>query len=290
MEPEGVTMASDLSAAVREPWAVYVDSQVSTNYEPSVFLVTMASSLSATIYEVTISRYPWAWCNCQPSTTYEPWGVRFLLLLVVMHPYRWSLKVWLSAAVRVCCWWWWCIRTDGAWRWQWPATYQQPSVRCGALNYCKLYHYADGAVPMDQQPSMSREVSGSWRCDYQQPSMRWLSAAVREPVIWYVSFPHGEPSMWIVRYLRTMSRPCLLLVVVMHPYRWSRTDGAWRCDYQPPSMSREVSMWIVRYLRTMSRPCLLLVVMHPYRWSRTNGQQLISYHLWGDYQQPSVFL
>ena len=39
---------------------------------------------------------------------------------------------------------------------------------------------------MDQQPSMSREVS-----------------------------------MWIVRYLRTMSRPCLLLVVVMHPYRWS---------------------------------------------------------------------
>jgi hypothetical protein len=65
-------------------------------------------------------------------------------------------------------------------------TYQQPSVRCGALNYCKLYHYADGAVPMDQQPSMSREVS-----------------------------------MWIVRYLRTMSRPCLLLVMVMHPYRWS---------------------------------------------------------------------
>ena len=39
---------------------------------------------------------------------------------------------------------------------------------------------------MDQQPSMSREVS-----------------------------------MWIVRYLRTMSRPCLLLVMVMHPYRWS---------------------------------------------------------------------
>ena len=29
-----------------------------------------------------------------------------------------------------------------------------------------------------------------------------------------------EVSMWIVRYLRTMSRPCLLLVV-MHPYRWS---------------------------------------------------------------------
>ena len=84
MEPEGVTMASSLSAAV------YVDSQVSTNYEPSVrcgavnycklyhyadgavsmdqppsmsrepsvFLVSMASSLSATIYEVTISRYP----------------------------------------------------------------------------------------------------------------------------------------------------------------------------------------------------------------------------------------
>ena len=68
-------------------------------------------------------------------------------------------------------------------------TYQQPSVRCGALNYCKLYHYADGAVPMDQQPSMSREVS-----------------------------------MWIVRYLRTMSREVsvfLLLVMVMHPYRWS---------------------------------------------------------------------
>ena len=38
-------------------------------------------------------------------------------------------------------------------------TYQQPSVRCGALNYCKLYHYADGAVPMDQQPSVSREPS-----------------------------------------------------------------------------------------------------------------------------------
>ena len=52
MEPEGVTMASSISAAV------YVDSQVSTNYEPSVFLVPMASSLSATIYEVTISRYP----------------------------------------------------------------------------------------------------------------------------------------------------------------------------------------------------------------------------------------
>ena len=43
---------------------------------------------------------------------------------------------------------------------------------------------------MDQQPSVSREVS-----------------------------------VWIVRYLRTMSRPCLLLVVVMHPYRWSRTNG-----------------------------------------------------------------
>ena len=38
-------------------------------------------------------------------------------------------------------------------------TYQLPSMRCGALNHCKLYHYADGAVPMDQQPSMSREVS-----------------------------------------------------------------------------------------------------------------------------------
>ena len=40
-------------------------------------------------------------------------------------------------------------------------TYQQPSVRCGALNYCKLYLYADGAVSMDQQPSMSREPSVS---------------------------------------------------------------------------------------------------------------------------------
>ena len=28
-------------------------------------------------------------------------------------------------------------------------------MRCGALNYCKLYHYADGAVSMDQQPSVS---------------------------------------------------------------------------------------------------------------------------------------
>jgi hypothetical protein len=59
---------------------------------------------------------------------------------------------------------------------QWPAAYQQPSVRCGALNYCKLYHYADGAVPMDQQPSMSREVSVflvSMASD--------LSAAVYEP-------------------------------------------------------------------------------------------------------------
>ena len=36
MEPEGVTMASSISAAVREP---------------SVFLVSMASDLSATIYE-----------------------------------------------------------------------------------------------------------------------------------------------------------------------------------------------------------------------------------------------
>ena len=44
---------------------------------------------------------------------------------------------------------------------QWPAAYQQPSVRCGALNYCKLYLYADGAVSMDQQPSMSREPSVS---------------------------------------------------------------------------------------------------------------------------------
>ena len=55
-------------------------------------------------------------------------------------------------------------------------TYQQPSVRCGALNYCKLYHYTDGAVPMDQQPSMSREVSVflvSMASD--------LSAAVYEP-------------------------------------------------------------------------------------------------------------
>ena len=56
-------MASSLSAAVR------VDSQVSTNYEPSVSVagdgdasvpmepegVTMASSISAAVYEVTIS-------------------------------------------------------------------------------------------------------------------------------------------------------------------------------------------------------------------------------------------
>ena len=80
-------------------------------------------------------------------------------------------------------------------------TYQQPSVRCGAFNYCKLYHYADGAVPMDQQPSMSREVS-----------------------------------MWIVRYLRTMSREVSVFVagggdasVPMEPYQWPAA-------YQPPSM------------------------------------------------------
>ena len=59
---------------------------------------------------------------------------------------------------------------------------------------------------MDQQPSVSREVSGSW---YQWP------AAYQPPSM------SREVSMWIVRYLRTMSRPCLLLVVVMHPYRWS---------------------------------------------------------------------
>ena len=48
-----------------------MDSQVSTNYEPSVSVaggdasvsmepegVTMASSISAAVYEVTISRYP----------------------------------------------------------------------------------------------------------------------------------------------------------------------------------------------------------------------------------------
>ena len=68
---------------------------------------------------------------------------------------------------------------------------------------------------MDQQPSMSREVSGSWYqwpAAYQQPSMSRLSADIREPGV-------------TVSHLRLMSRPCLLLVV-MHPYRWSRTDGA----------------------------------------------------------------
>ena len=47
-------MASSISAAV------YVDSQVSTNYEPSVFLVPMASSLSAAVY-----------VDSQVSTTYQ---------------------------------------------------------------------------------------------------------------------------------------------------------------------------------------------------------------------------
>ena len=41
-----VSMASSISAAV------YVDSHVSTNYEPSVFLVSMASDLSAAVREV----------------------------------------------------------------------------------------------------------------------------------------------------------------------------------------------------------------------------------------------
>ena len=35
-----------------------MDQQPSVNYEPSVFLVSMASDLSATIYEVTISSRP----------------------------------------------------------------------------------------------------------------------------------------------------------------------------------------------------------------------------------------
>ena len=59
MEPEGVTMASSISAAV------YVDSQVSMSREPSVFLkVTMASSISATIYVSRLSaavREPVIW-------------------------------------------------------------------------------------------------------------------------------------------------------------------------------------------------------------------------------------
>ena len=66
---------------------------------------------------------------------------------------------------------------------------------------------------MDQQPSMSREpsVSVAGGGDASVPMepegvtmassisaavyVSRLSAAVRVPVIWYVSFPHGEPSV-----------------------------------------------------------------------------------------------
>ena len=74
---------------------------------------------------------------------------------------------------------------------------------------------------MDQQPSVSREVSVflvSMASDLSATIyVSRLSAAVREPVIWYVSFPHGEPSV-----------RCPVPVagggdasVSMEPYRWS---------------------------------------------------------------------
>ena len=54
---------------------------------------------------------------------------------------------------------------------------------------------------MDQQPSMSREPS--------------VSVA-----------GGGDASVSMEPEGVTISsRPCLLLVVVMHPYRWSRTNG-----------------------------------------------------------------
>ena len=66
-----------------------------------------------------------------------------------------------------------------------------------------------------------------------------ISAAVRVPVIWYVSFPHGEPSV-----------RCPVPVagdgdasVPMEPYQW-------------PAAYQQPSVWIVRYLRLISsRPC-----------------------------------
>ena len=63
-------------------------------------------------------------------------------------------------------------------------TYQQPSVRCGALNYCKLYHYTDGAVPMDQQPSVSVAGGGDASVPMEPEGVTMassLSAAIYEP-------------------------------------------------------------------------------------------------------------
>ena len=59
---------------------------------------------------------------------------------------------------------------------------------------------------MDQQPSMSREPSVSVAGDGD-------ASVPMEPEGVTISHHLCEPTI--------SSRPCLLLVVVMHPYRWS---------------------------------------------------------------------
>ena len=74
----------------------------------------------------------------------------------------------------------------------------------------------DSQVSTNYEPSVSVAGDGDasvpmepyqWPATYQPPSMSRLSADIREPGV-------------TVSHLRLMSRPCLLLVV-MHPYRWS---------------------------------------------------------------------
>ena len=77
MEPEGVTMASSISAAIREPGVT-------------------VSHLRLMSREVSV----------------------FLLLVMVMHPYRWSLKVTMASDLSAA------VYVDS----QVSTTYQQPSV------------------------------------------------------------------------------------------------------------------------------------------------------------------
>ena len=74
-----------------------------------------------------------------------------------------------------------------------------------------------------------------------------ISAAIREPGV-------------TVSNLRTMSRPCLLLVVVMHPYRWSLKV----------TMASSISA-AVRVVWSLE----LLQIISLYGWSRTDGSAAV---------------
>ena len=263
-----VTMASSLSATI------YVSREV------SVFLVSMASSISAAIYEpwgvyvdsqVSMSREVSGSWRCN----YQPPSMRWLSAdirepgVTVSHLRLMSREV------------------SGSWRWQWPAAYQPPSM------------WADY-----QPPSM-------W-ADYQPPSMRWLSAAIRE--VWSLELLQiislcgwsridGSAAIyepWAVRVpegVTISSRPCGVepwiianyITMRMEPYQWissrpwtmSRPCSwyQWPVAYQPPSMSREVSVFLKVTMASDLSATIYEVTISSHLWAiRVDGNSCCTWY------------